>query len=278
MVYRLSSGVRVPLCAALVGALASCVSRPTANPPVFLEAAYAVQPSVTGPEIVPAGDHPSLAQEQASTIQPDTWQLTGSVYLWLASKRGVIELDNVGIPLEDPDESSGLFVYLEAERGRWGLIGDLDLLTSEDRSDIATGTVKIEEDTLIGELDATWRVAEGSSLQFLLGLRVLDTEQDIDRPVLPDVSTDTTQIDPVVGAQGTWPLGERFQFRLRGDVGGFGLDSELTYQMFGVLAWEFVPHWGLTAGYRMLGWEFESDGVDNDLRLSGLLFGLAASF
>jgi hypothetical protein len=237
-----------------------------------------LEPVAAVPAVDTVRAHPSLAQEQASASQPASWQFMASIYLWLAHKRGVIELDNVGIPLDDPDESSGAFLYLEAERGRWGLIGDLDLLSNVDRTDTVAGTVKVEEDTLIGEVDATWRAGEGSSLQFLLGLRVLDSEQDIDRPVLPDVSTSTTQVDPIVGAQGTWPLGDRFRFRLRGDVGGFGLDSEITYQMFGVLAWEFVPHWGLTAGYRMLGWEFESDGVDNDLRLSGLLFGLAASF
>jgi hypothetical protein len=258
--------------------LASCASSPTANPTPESATTCAVEPPATVPGVVPASAHASLIPEQAPTSQPASWQVTASAYLWLASKRGVIELENVGIPLEDPDESTGAFFYLEAERDRWGLIGDLDLLSSTDRTDIATGTVKVEEDTLIGELDATWRVAEGSSLQLLLGLRVLDSEQDIDRPVLPDVSTDTTQVDPVVGAQGTWPLGESLQFRLRGDVGGFGIDSELTYQMFGVLAWELLPHWSLTAGYRLLGWEFESDGIDNDLRLSGLLFGLAARF
>jgi len=267
------AGLCVPL---LLSALAGCLSSPAPDPlgaPGRDHTAAPLQPTSLA---APGSGEPAL--QEVAAAEQDSWRFLASAYLWLASKRGVIELDNVGIPLDDPDESSGAFVYLEAEHGRWGLIGDLDFLNSTDATDIVTGTVTVEEDSFIGELDATYRVGEGSTLQVLLGVRWLDSTQDIDRPVLPDVSTDTTQVDPIVGAQGTWPLGERFKFRLRGDVGGFGVDSDLTYQMFGVLAWEFVPHWGLTAGYRMLGWEFESDGVDNDLRLSGMLLGLAASF
>jgi hypothetical protein len=259
-------------------ALSGCMAGPARNPAAGPQVSLALGDGAALASVPGALPPPTAIQDEPAARPSEGWSFVASAYMWLASKRGVITLDNVGIPLDDPDESTGLFLYLEAERGRWGVLADLDLLTSEDETDIVTGTVAVDEDTLIGELDATYRLGDDSSLQFLLGLRVLDSAQDISFPVLPDQSTDTTQIDPVIGAQGTWPLGERFQFRLRGDVGGFGIDSDLTYQMFGVFAWEFVRHWGLTAGYRMVGWEFESDGVDNDLRLSGLLLGLAASF
>jgi len=272
--------VRTLVVTGLALAASGCLAVPASNPGPGPQVALAVSdgsPAYFSPG-EPASFESHWIQDEPAAAPANEWEFLASAYMWLASKRGVLVLDDLGIPLDDPDESTGLFVYLEAQRGRWGVVADLDLLNSEDKTDIVTGTVKVEEDTLIGELDATYRLEEDSSLQFLLGLRVLDSTQDISFPILPDQSTDTTQIDPVVGAQGTWPLGERFTFRLRGDLGGFGIDSDLTYQMFGVFGWEFVRHWGVTLGYRMLGWEFESDGVDNDLRLSGLLFGLAASF
>ena len=257
-----------------LGFVAGCLSAPASNPSAGPAPTFALEPA--DPIVVPAAA-PSR-DETSAPAQESGWAFTGSVYAWLASKRGVIKLDSVGIPLEDPDESSGAFVYLEAQGRNWGVIGDLDLLDTTDRSEIATGTVTVDEESLIGELDATWRSDPSSTLQLLAGLRMLDSDQTIDRPVLPDVTNGVTQVDLVVGAQGSWPLGERFHFRLRGDVGGFGLDSDLTYQMFGVAAWEFVPHWGLTLGWRVLGWEFEDGGLDNDLRLSGALFGLVARF
>lgn len=253
----------------LLGAAAGgCAAIPAADPTLAPESVA----SPTAPA-VPAWPSTTAAREPSRS-----WSFGASAYAWLPSKRGVIETGSTGIPLDDPDESTGAFLYLEGQGERWGFVADLSFLSSEDQADIATGTIDIDEDSFIGEVDATYRVQEGSTLQFLAGVRVLDSSQDIRFPILPDVSTDTTLVDPVVGAQGTWPLGERFGFRLRGDVGGFGVDSDFTYQMFGVFGWEFLEHWHLTAGYRVLGWEFEQDDVRNDLRLSGPLLGLAAAF
>jgi len=215
---------------------------------------------------------------RTETLSPPEWRFTASLYAWLAGKSGVVESGPVVIPLDDPDESTGMFVYLEGERGRWGFVADLDVFSSTDQSDSPGGTIEVDEDTVIGEVDVTFRPDEDSALQFLAGLRVLDSSQEISFPILPDSESDVTQIDPVLGAQGTWPLSERFSFRLRGDVGGFGLDSDFTYQMFGLFGWEFARSWQLTTGYRILGWEFEVDDVRNDLRLSGVLFGVAATF
>ena len=175
--------------------------------------------------------------------------------------------------------SAGVFLYLEGEQDRrWGFVADLDLLTSTDRADGPGGTIEIDEDTIIAEVDVTFRPEPDSTLQFLAGVRMLDSSQDIQFPVLPDTSSDTTQFDPVVGAQGTWDLGKRWWFRLRGDVGGFGLDSDLTYQGLGLVGWEFSPRWHATAGYRMIGWEYEDSGDRVDLQLAGFLFGLAFRF
>ena len=151
-------------------------------------------------------------------------------------------------------------------------------MNTTDRTDSPGGIIEVEEDTIIAEVDVTFRPEQDSTLQFLAGLRVLDSDQDIRFPILPDVSSHGTQFDPVVGAQGTWDLGEDWTFRLRGDVGGFGLDSDFTYQGLALVAWEFAPRWQATAGYRLLGWEYEDSGIEVDLRLDGVLLGLAFQF
>lgn len=207
------------------------------------------------------------------------WRFALSGYAWLASKNGVLESGGTPIVLDDPSESTGLFLYAEGESpDRWGFVADLDLLHSTDRANGGAGVIEIEDDTLIGELDATFRPAPDSTLQLLAGVRVLDDTTDIRFPLLPDARSDTTQIDPVVGLQGTWELGSGVRVRLRGDVGGFGADSDFTYQGLGLLAWEFAGHWNLTAGYRLLGWEYEVSGNRVDLRLDGPVLGLAVRF
>lgn len=232
-------------------------------------------------EQVPAQED-SGREAPRSTGSPDGpvggWDFTASTYVWLARKSGVIESAE-NLVLDDPDESVGAFLYLEGEyRQRWGFIADFDLLSTEDRTPGVGGDIVINEDTVIAELDGTWRPDPDSNLQFLAGVRVLDSSQDIDFPVIADATVDTTQVDPVIGAQGTWQLDDAWRFRLRTDIGGFGLDSDFTYQSLAVFAWEPTPGWNATAGYRVLGYEYEANGARVDLRLDGLLLGLAFAF
>jgi len=71
------------------------------------------------------------------------------------------------------------------------------------------GTVRIEEDSVIGEIDVTDQ-PEDQSTQCLAAVRVLDSSQKFDFAIPPDQSVESTLIDLVIGAQGTRPLGDRF--------------------------------------------------------------------
>ena len=167
----------------------------------------------------------------------DQWELTASTYLWLASKNGVVD-SATNLVLDDPEESTGAFLYFEGEyERRFGFIADIDLLQTEDRVQSVGGDIEIGEDTVIAELDGTWRPDPDSTLQFLAGLRILDSTQDIDFLILPTVTVETTQVDPVIGAQATWQLDDDWRFRLRTDFGGFGIDSDFTYQGIALFAW-----------------------------------------
>jgi len=240
---------------------------------------FAVSPAAGAPEGVrPVEAPPRELEAQAAPSSTDEWTFTPSAYFWLVGRSGSMKSGKIAIPLDDPDEGTGGFLYFEGERGRWGFAADLESLTGKDRTNTTLGKIKVDEDTIIGEVDATYRPGGQSTLQLLAGLRVLDDSVDIHVSGTPTTSADATQVDPVIGAQGTWPLDERFAFRLRGDIGGFGLDSDFTYQLLGLVGWEFASSWQVTAGYRILGWEFEEDGVDSDVRMSGALLGVAVSF
>ena len=43
-------------------------------------------------------------------------------------------------------------------------------------------------------------------------------------------------MDPIVGANLSLPLGKNFSLNVRGDIGGFGVGSDLTWQVFPTLA------------------------------------------
>jgi hypothetical protein len=65
---------------------------------------------------------------------------------------------------------------------------------------------------------------------------------------------------------------------LRGDVGGFGVGSELTYQAFGFFGWAFAEDWNLDFGYSVLGYDIKKGDTNLDVQMHGALVGVAYSF
>lgn len=64
--------------------------------------------------------------------------------------------------------------------------------------------------------------------------------------------------DPVVGGTVHFPLGRGVSLNVRGDVGGFGVGSNLAWQAFPHLSWQFTKWGSLEAGYRWLYMDYET--------------------
>lgn len=64
--------------------------------------------------------------------------------------------------------------------------------------------------------------------------------------------------DPIVGANFILPLGKKFSFNFRGDVGGFNVGSDLTWQAFPAVGWQLSEGCSLQAGYRWVYTDYET--------------------
>jgi hypothetical protein len=58
--------------------------------------------------------------------------------------------------------------------------------------------------------------------------------------------------DPVVGGRISLPLGKKFSLNVSGDIGGFGVGSDLTWQAYPYLNWQISKLASVQAGYRLL--------------------------
>jgi opacity protein-like surface antigen len=65
---------------------------------------------------------------------------------------------------------------------------------------------------------------------------------------------------------------------LYGDVGGFGVGSDSTYQAIGGVVWQFSQRFSASAGYRYLYQDFEDDGFVWDMAMHGPFLGLGVKF
>ena len=230
------------------------------------------------------------------------WHFIAAPYLWLPSMDGEVEVRgqkaDVHVTVLDMFKSAdlllGLMGHFEARNGRLGLI--LSPTWTYLKSDEDFGPIEVESKTnmLFLEGVAAWRIlgsgpAEPEPMWFLdalAGVRWTYQALELDSNVaLLDTDERVDWLDPIVGARVGIPLGERFSLRLRGDIGGFGAGSELSWQAIGTLGYRFRI-WSLPAeffaGYRSLKQDYQRGSGNNryswDINLHGPLLGLALGF
>ncbi len=64
--------------------------------------------------------------------------------------------------------------------------------------------------------------------------------------------------NPLLGANLALPQGKGFSPNIRGDTGGFGVASDLTWQAFPYVSWRFTKSSSLQLGYRWRYMDYET--------------------
>jgi hypothetical protein len=68
-------------------------------------------------------------------------------------------------------------------------------------------------------------------------------------------------------------LAKQWQFSARGDVGGFGVGSDSTWNTAGLFIWQPWKHVALAAGYRALNQDYESGSRQDIYKWDVLMHG-----
>ena len=102
---------------------------------------------------------------------------------------------------------------------------------------------------------------------------------DTGSPLIPSgaraVNRNEDWIDPVIGVRVLAPVSARWSVFAYGDVGGgFDSGSDLTYQLFVALRWQFAERFRLQAGYRYVYQDYGKADFKWDVVTSGPQMGL----
>ena len=84
--------------------------------------------------------------------------------------------------------------------------------------------------------------------------------------------------DPFIGGILTLPLGERWNFQLHADIGGFGVGSDLAWQIEMLFNWFLSPRTSLMMGYRAISIDYDDDGFVYDVVSQGPQLGITMRF
>ena len=245
---------------------------------------------------------PALAQAVASP--GSGWSFEFTPYLWGASMSG-----NVGagaLPTINVDMSfseildnldAGLMGAFEARNGRWGLLFDaiyMKLAHSATASRTGAGPIgataaasaELEMTQTMVAAAIAYRAIEGRSpLDVIGGARysLIEADARIDGSLFAQAgsvarSAKKSWVDPYLGVRVQHPIAERWTLVGYADVGGFGVGSDLTWQIAAGIDYEFSKTIAAKVGYRYLTVDYDNDGFRYDMANSGLYLGVGIRF
>jgi hypothetical protein len=84
--------------------------------------------------------------------------------------------------------------------------------------------------------------------------------------------------DPVIGLRARYNFNDKFYVTARGDIGGFSIGSQLTWQLEGALGCQLTPHIFAEVGYRALSIDYDSNGLLYDVIMQGAQVTMGIAF
>jgi len=234
-----------------------------------------------------------------ANAQDDNWDFTIKPYLMATSIEGTVGMGRVaGAPI-DVDFSTILenlsmaaMVNFEAQhKNGWGFVLDYGFMDL--KADTTIGFGGIADASLrqgILEAFVTLNIGEADSgLDAYAGVRWWDNQirATVDPIIFPgslNTRIDEGWVDPIVGMRWTRELSDRWDLRLRGDVGGMGIASDFTWSASGTALYQMSDRFVLELGYRALDVDYDNGNASDqgffayDTTTHGPLVGLLINF
>lgn len=223
----------------------------------------------------------------------DEWRFNVTPYAWLAGMDGDVTVrgreTDVDVGFDEILDALdfGAIGHFEAGKGDWTAMFDLVFLQISADGDTPgplISDVDVEMQTLILEVGGAYRVYEKeegifnrpTALAILGGVRYTDLEADVDLTSLlplPDVDGSRDWVDPFIGFRTGIQWTPRFASSFRFDIGGFGVGSDLVYQLTSMHAVAMTEKLDLVFGYRRLTYDYEDDSGANEFEFDATLAG-----
>jgi opacity protein-like surface antigen len=216
-------------------------------------------------------------------------------YLWLATYDGTFGLPDTpaGVP---PTHSDAAFsthinaVAMLAAQFRYrdvGLFFDgawLQLQTEGGSGTRLYSGTDIKSDIAFGTLALTYRLPPLAKLQtdVFAGARTWHVSNELEfQPGLAQGFTadaSVTWSDPLLGAKLNYELTRHWFGTLVADVGGFGVGSQISVNVFGGVGYRFTDWLSARLGYRFMHIDYDQGGSLMNVNIQGFLIGLGFHF
>ncbi len=240
--------------------------------------------------LVPMATMDAQAADVYAPTDTSDWTFTAAPYLWASGLEGKSGL--FGLPPQDIDMSFGdvldnldmAFMGVgEARNGPFSIGADIAYarlgLNVDTPLGIAASDIDITAETFMGTVVAGYALLdEGSThLDAIAGARLwsVSTDFDFNGGLLNGTSRNdgATWIDPLVGAKFRADLSDSIYLSGWGMIGGFGVSSDLMWDVMGGVGYQMNDSFSMFAGYRAVSVDYSADGFVYDVVQKGPIFG-----
>jgi len=234
---------------------------------------------------------------QGSASENDDWRFTIAPYAWLAGQSGSVGTFP-GYPAADIDIdfyddifgniNGAAMLVGEAMKGKFGISADVVYADIEmgdqtpgDYFDTLTSSTK----SWIVSTSGVYNIYDKnqSIVHILAGLRYwsIESKLSVTAGALPSdqITNNKSWVDPILGLKGWMPLGQS-KFFISGltTIGGFGLGSDLMWDVNVNLGYQFCEGFSAALGYRYLDVNYDDAGYVYDISQDGPTMALAWRF
>ncbi|MBA4319269.1 MAG: hypothetical protein C0412_12785 [Flavobacterium sp.] len=211
--------------------------------------------------------------QDAKTSTKSEWSYLVEPYLLFPNMSGTVGLADLPELAIDADTNEifgnlkmGAMLYAEASNDFWAIGSDLIYmeLAQGVKSGFIVGSGEFTAKQFAWEVSGLRKV--NPWLEFGVGgiLNSVNSGADINLIVLGGTSLNKTKemtktwFDPMLITRIKSKAGEKFVYQFRGEIGGFGIGSDLAWQMQAVAGYQFSKLFSITGGYRIISLDYES--------------------
>lgn len=220
---------------------------------------------------------PAAMGGESSTEASKSWEFNlAPFYIWGVAIDGDVTTGTNTVPVEVPfsditdNLEAAFIVHFEGmHKSNWGFLIDVNYLDISSDANLPgpiNMSANVDFNATIAEFSALYRIPKDNHvIDLIAGLRHTKLENKLTLntgPTLVDVSQDWT--DPLIGVRWKWGFADKWTLVTRGDVGGFGIGSDIAIQGLALVDWQPFKYVSFLAGYRAIYQDYE-DGSGADL-------------
>jgi hypothetical protein len=247
-----------------------------------------------------AGAAPAAAQSTESADTGDRWVVRMAPYVWATSLDGnarVKGIDaDVDVSFSDilKDLSLAAMLLADFQKGRFGVAVNGVFARVSPKNDVGPFRIKTTSDTVQLGVAPYYRVVDwayrtsssGKPLRLTVepeaGFRFTYLRAELDvRNGGPSVDESESWVDPLIGSRFGIDLADNWNLTAEGNVGGFGVGSDLAWNVQGFVGYRtslFGVPTTLAAGYRALHQDYDHNNFKWDVTMYGPVIGAVLRF